>query len=460
MLTARPNRSKDEKGGRDWTPYNCGGWPHGFFATQGRRPHMEDTNTFQILRKGVNFFGVFDGHSGERCANFLKENLTQTLDEHIGAVDYNNEDAMKQAITEAYLAVDKSFVDKAIGERWLDGSTATTCLIFGDRLYAANVGDSRTILSRLQQPVELTQDHKPMRQDEYDRLMQAGAAVINVGVPRVNGLLATSRSFGDGSMKVQGKNQIIATPEITARQLQPGDDFVIMASDGVWDVITNDAAVKCVNKFGDPRKAAKALVEEALKKGSNDNITAMVIDIRAAFSSGPPPEIPPSVSTPTAAGQDDAMDFDCNKLTSLQPALSAWMWKQKQKTTMLGGGGWQKRWYCVWRIEEESDQESSLHANWSVVHFVLAYHTSKSDQGKPPRKPRSLDPSYVARREATHDAKGRVCISVQDALSGKIILLGFDTDAEADNAITQLNIVFKTYDAEVKYDGDNSYPAQ
>jgi len=421
---------------------------------------MEDSCTFQILRQGVNLFGVFDGHSGERCAQYLKENLAQKVDEFICTQDYNIEAGMKQAITQAFLTVDREFVDKAVAERWLDGSTATVVLIFGDRVYCANVGDSRTVLSRLGQPFPLSQDHKPMRPDEHERLMKAGAAVINIGVPRVNGLLATSRSFGDGSMKIQGKNQIIPDPEVVMRVLQPGDEFIILASDGIWDVLSNEAAVKCAGKFGDSRKMSKALVEEAMRKGSNDNITALVIDVRAAFSSVPPPDTPPSggVAEPAAGGGDDPMNFNCNKLTTLQPSVSGFLWKQKSQSSMLGGGGWQKRWYCVWRLEEESDQESSLHANWSIVHFVLAYHSNKSDMGKAPRKPRSLDPAYVARREQSHDSKGRICISLQDAHSGKVILLGTDTEAEAQTWINQLNTVFKTYDAVVKY-SDNGYPS-
>jgi len=193
MLTARPDRSKDSKGGKEWTPFNSGGWPHGFFATQGRRPYMEDIWHHVVMKNGINFFAVYDGHSGTRCAQYLQENLANQVEEAIASVDYDNEEAMSEAIKKSYLECDQTFLAKAVEERWHDGSTATTAFVLKNTVYVANVGDSRTTLVRLGASEPLSQDHKPSRPEERDRLIMAGATIIHVGVPRVNGLLATSR---------------------------------------------------------------------------------------------------------------------------------------------------------------------------------------------------------------------------------------------------------------------------
>lgn len=95
-------------------------------------------------------------------------------------------------------------------------------------------------------------------------------------IARVNGHLAISRSVGDIRLKepVAG---VIADPEISELEITPDDQFIVLASDGLWDVMTNQECVDLVRKCSDKNKAAEALVDKALKLGSADNVTALIV---------------------------------------------------------------------------------------------------------------------------------------------------------------------------------------
>lgn len=96
-----------------------------------------------------------------------------------------------------------------------------------------------------------------------------------IDVPRVNGALAMSRSMGDLSLKPW----ITCEPEIKTHTITSDDKFLIMASDGLWDVVSNKAAAKVAASYDDPQKAADALVALALAKKTYDNITVLVVAI-------------------------------------------------------------------------------------------------------------------------------------------------------------------------------------
>ncbi len=130
-----------------------------------------------------------------------------------------------------------------------NGSTAVMAIVTKEnRLYVASAGDSRCILSNMGNSIPMSFDHKPEYPDEEARIHSAGGFVAD---GRVLGRLATSRSFGDFDFKTQ-KNKsladqiITAKPDIYERDLEPGDEFFILASDGIWDVLTSQNAVDFV----------------------------------------------------------------------------------------------------------------------------------------------------------------------------------------------------------------------
>jgi len=88
----------------------------------------------------------------------------------------------------------------------------------------------------------LSVDHKPNSKDERQRIENAGGVVVWAGTWRVCGVLAVSRAFGDRPLK----RYVIATPDIKEENLKDDDEFLILASDGLWDVMSNQVRLKCI----------------------------------------------------------------------------------------------------------------------------------------------------------------------------------------------------------------------
>ncbi|KAI0769457.1 protein serine/threonine phosphatase 2C [Trametes elegans] len=140
-------------------------------------------------------------------------------------------------------------------------------------LYCANAGDARGVLCRAGRAVRLTYDHKGSDKQEAKRIMDAGGFVMS---GRVNGVLAVTRSLGDSSMK----EFVVGSPYTTETELSDEDEFLILACDGLWDVVNDQAAVELVRGIADPRKAAEELLDHAYRNYSSDNVTVLVVRFR------------------------------------------------------------------------------------------------------------------------------------------------------------------------------------
>ncbi|OBZ70731.1 Protein PNS1 [Grifola frondosa] len=136
-------------------------------------------------------------------------------------------------------------------------------------LYCANAGDARGVLCRAGRAVRLTYDHKGSDKQEAKRIMDAGGFVMS---GRVNGVLAVTRSLGDSSMK----EFVVGAPYTTETELNEEDEFLILACDGLWDVVDDQAAVELVRSIANPRKAAEELLDHAYRNYSSDNVTVLV----------------------------------------------------------------------------------------------------------------------------------------------------------------------------------------
>ena len=121
------------------------------------------------------------------------------------------------------------------------GTTAVVAVISGDKLICANAGDSRCVLGRSGTAVDMSIDHKPDMEEERNRIYGAGAVIVE---GRVNGNINLSRSIGDLEYKENPnlppeQQAVTAFPEIKEQTLGPNDDFIIIACDGIWDVLTS-----------------------------------------------------------------------------------------------------------------------------------------------------------------------------------------------------------------------------
>ncbi|XP_042057450.1 probable protein phosphatase 2C 76 [Salvia splendens] len=264
---------KDGGGG-----YASGGWSSedgrlscGYASFRGKRASMEDFYDIKATKidgQSVSLFGIFDGHGGSRAAEFLKEHLFGNLMKHREFITNT-----KKAISKTYRKTDKDFLDSEKETFRDDGSTASTAVLVGNHLYVANVGDSRTIISKAGKAIPLSDDHKPNRSDERRRIENAGGVVMWAGTWRVGGVLAMSRAFGNRMLK----QFVIAEPEIQDLEVDQDLELLVLASDGLWDVVPNEDAVSIAQAEEEPVAAARKLTETAFTRGSADNITCIVV---------------------------------------------------------------------------------------------------------------------------------------------------------------------------------------
>lgn len=245
----------------------------GYSSFRGKRATMEDCYDVKMSKidgQRVCMFGIFDGHGGPRAAEYLKDHLFENLLNHPQFMTDT-----KLAISETYLKTDMDFLDSESNTYRDDGSTASTAVFVGNQLYVANVGDSRAVISKEGTAIPLSDDHKPNRIDERKRIENSGGAVIWAGTWRVGGVLAMSRAFGNRLLK----QYVVAEPEIQEQKIDDGFELLVLASDGLWDVVPNEDAISLAGTEDEPEAAARKLTETAFGRGSADNITCIVVRI-------------------------------------------------------------------------------------------------------------------------------------------------------------------------------------
>lgn len=278
--------------------------------------HVPDTNAM-AQDPIAHFYGVYDGHGGCQVANYCRERfhlaLTEELDtmkEHLQIGSYWKEQ-WEKALFSCFRKVDDEvggiiksdngdIVDPIAPEAV--GSTAVVSIVSPTHIIVANCGDSRAVLCRGKSSMPLSIDHKPNREDECSRIEALGGKVINWDGHRVSGVLAVSRSIGDRYLRPF----VIPEPETTFTPRAKEDECLILASDGLWDVMANEEVCEVARRrillwhkknggsgSGPPSKesgngtdsaaqdAAQYLTRIALQRGSQDNISVIVVDLKA-----------------------------------------------------------------------------------------------------------------------------------------------------------------------------------
>eukprot|EP01018_Ginkgo_biloba_P000177 Gb_40834 [translate_table: standard] len=224
---------------------NVEGSHYAVSCKKGRREIMEDTHraTINILGDSKQaFFGVFDGHGGRKAADFVAENIGQNIVDAVVKLGEGNEAHIGQAVRAAYLATDAEFLKQGVSS----GTCCVTALIRDGNLIVSNTGDCRAVISRDGNAEALTCDHRAAREDERERIENLGGYVdFRHGVWRVQGVLAVSRGIGDLHMK----EWISAEPDTREVQITPNCEFLILASDGLWDKVSNQEAVDLARPF-------------------------------------------------------------------------------------------------------------------------------------------------------------------------------------------------------------------
>lgn len=287
----------------------------GLTVVCGRRRDLEDAVAVKpSFCDDLHFYGVYDGHGCSHVAMKCKDRMHEIVKEEI---EKNNEKSVewKETMVTSFSRMDKDVTEWSNGTSGSDcrcelqtpqcdavGSTAVVSVVTPDKIVVSNCGDSRAVLCRNGVAIPLSIDHKPDRPDELERIEKAGGRVIYWDGARVLGVLAMSRAIGDNYLKPY----VIPEPEVTVTERTAEDECLILASDGLWDVVSNDVACSvarmCLSSQevpSPPRSpgselnvargessdkacsdASILLTKLALARRSADNVSVVVVDLR------------------------------------------------------------------------------------------------------------------------------------------------------------------------------------
>lgn len=270
QILSHPKTEKSsEEGGDKFVAY-------GLSCMQGWRVSMEDSHSIVLdlntlindennsnLKKSSTqnaFFGVYDGHGGEKVAIFTGENLPKIL---VKNENYQNSNFI-QALKDTFLATDVAILNDSELSKDPSGCAATSTLITPTTIYCANAGDSRSILSINGLVKPLSFDHKPTNEGEKNRIVNAGG-FVDMG--RVNGNLALSRGIGDFEFKDSKllppeEQAVTALPDVLEHNLNTeNDEFIVLACDGIWDCLTSQQVVDFVRRYVKENKTLTEICE-------------------------------------------------------------------------------------------------------------------------------------------------------------------------------------------------------
>ncbi|PKA48154.1 putative protein phosphatase 2C 60 [Apostasia shenzhenica] len=245
------------------------------------------------------FIGVYDGHGGPETARYIADNLFRNLKDIVSEEQEMSVDCIRRAFStteDGFI----SFVRKQWSISPQLASVGSCCLvgiICAGILYVANLGDSRAVLGRLDgeergiAAVQMTAEHNASNESVRNELRSlhphdSQIVVLKHKVWRVKGIIQISRSIGDAYLKDAefnrepllakfrlpqpfGTSILSADPSIVTRRLCPQDQFIIFASDGLWEHLSNQEAVEIVHVYpraGIARRLIKAALKEAAKK--------------------------------------------------------------------------------------------------------------------------------------------------------------------------------------------------
>ncbi|XP_038075854.1 integrin-linked kinase-associated serine/threonine phosphatase 2C-like [Patiria miniata] len=276
---------------------------------KGEREDMQDactllddcTDSITTLPPTVSriaYFAVFDGHSGARASRHAAQALHGNLFSKFPKTETGHSDKeIKRCLIDTFKLTDEAFLKQASAQKpvWKDGSTAVCVVAVNNVLYIANLGDSKAMLCRFNEQTQklslipLSKEHNPTMYEERMRIQKAGGTVQD---GRVQGILEVSRSIGDGRFKHCG---VSCVPDIKKCQLTDSDRYLLLACDGLWKGFNAETALQFIQKILQDKTikslpgktldetrfdlACNKLASEAIRRGSSDNVTVVLVSI-------------------------------------------------------------------------------------------------------------------------------------------------------------------------------------
>jgi len=304
-------------------------------SMQGRSPVSEDrhvkisdlTKAARALKLPIDhlpqpcaFFGVYDGHRGNLCSEFMAKNFHTRLLKKLS--DTSNcqwpNRRVGEAIQDVFADLDTEFMHK--NRTVPDGCAACVSLVMGSLLFTAHVGDSRAVLCQKgaddsHLTIDITEDHRPTVQKEADRVKAVGGDIVEYaggfrvahkdfekkereqrkaeaqGMGKTGQepqLVHLTRALGDRDFKgPSGKELITVKPDVRCIRLDPSHRFVALACAGISDVMANEEVIFELAFVRESLKASCAsVVQEAFKRGSEENLTVILAKFEWPFTPG------------------------------------------------------------------------------------------------------------------------------------------------------------------------------
>lgn len=256
-----------------------------FTSVKGRRETNEDRHNIILNINGddtnfnsINLFGIYDGHGGSCVSRYLEANIPNFYMDKNFIPPFDDE-----YHTKVFALIQSNLLKNDYG--YSNGSTCLLNLMYkhNDSIYMdiVNLGDSRmTIVNSNGVSQSVTIDHKPDDTIEKIRLTKMGGEIYkdSEGVYRI-GDLSLSRAFGDGD----NSPYISQIPDIYHKKITLQTKYIVMACDGLWDVVESNDLGKVINtilkKNKNPDNIAVELANYALTNGSSDNVSVIVIEV-------------------------------------------------------------------------------------------------------------------------------------------------------------------------------------
>jgi len=307
-------------------------------SMQGWRAHMEDSHVHKLSLSltgsqsslsdplsDVSLFAVFDGHGGDYIAKNSADITVKTFLESFKkpSAKENPNESIKLALTDAFLTMDERMKElpKIKSGEDSSGCTAVCAALTKDAYIIANAGDSRCIVIGENAQVKFSsKDHKPDLPEETDRISKAGGYV---SMRRVNGDLAVSRGLGDYIYKrnqtLPAENQQVSPlPDVSIIERSATDLFLVVACDGIWDVISNEECGRLIFDYiksgFNLNQCAENLIEHCLELNSRDNMSVIIVALPAVDKIPKRIEtIPPAVIESMEHDSSEAENSESNK---------------------------------------------------------------------------------------------------------------------------------------------------
>eukprot|EP00049_Salpingoeca_infusionum_P026906 m.28845 g.28845 ORF g.28845 m.28845 type:complete len:383 (+) comp9081_c0_seq2:738-1886(+) len=236
--------------------------------------------------QAVTMFAVFDGHGGSSCSDYASKHLPTEVASLLYTSNYST--AIPSALHHSFKTVENDFCAKAKAAQDTAGSCATCVIIKGTKVYCGNAGDSKAMIfqekGRGMRRFDLNERHSTELKSERSRIKAAKGTIAPDG--SVYGVLFPTRGFGDIDVKSDRKPVIICTPTGAGiDEWQPlrlstdSTSFLVVASDGLWDFVTDDEVERIIQRIKEPQVISEKLKLQARMGGSEDDITIITVKI-------------------------------------------------------------------------------------------------------------------------------------------------------------------------------------